>query len=330
MKACDLFLSAFAFALVSPLARAAEGPSFDCAKAGSVGEKTICADPALQAQDRALASAYRAASGKLSPEGRAALLNGQRQWLAMIGAVCAGPPDFHFKDARQCLKSEYEERRKRLETAVTVSGGLEFHRVDIYKLRKVDDPKDNSGSHAGFLTTDKSYPRIDLPKNASERAFNKSLRDQSAEGIGEEGGTDEDFGYDDLAATARLISVRTTGGFYAHGAAHGQHLTSTVNWLRAEGRELRASDVFAPGTPWLRVLREHCFAEVAHYGFVKNAAELDDIVSRPSSWTLGPKGLTVLFNSYQVASYADGRPEVTIPWDVLRPYLAATAPVPGR
>src|SRR5580704_12473470 len=101
MKAANLFLSVCAFVLVSPLARAAEGASFDCAKARSAVETTICADPALLAQDRALASAYRVAFEKLSPQGRAALLNGQRQWLAMIGTVCAGPPDFRFKDAQQ-------------------------------------------------------------------------------------------------------------------------------------------------------------------------------------------------------------------------------------
>lgn len=45
-------------ALASPAVAVAQGPSFDCARAATADELTICADPQLSELDLALASAY--------------------------------------------------------------------------------------------------------------------------------------------------------------------------------------------------------------------------------------------------------------------------------
>ena len=56
-------------------------PSFDCAKAGSVAEKMICADPALAAADAEIASHFSAALKKLDAPARKALAEDQQAFI---------------------------------------------------------------------------------------------------------------------------------------------------------------------------------------------------------------------------------------------------------
>lgn len=58
-------------------------PSFDCRKAGTASEITICSSAHLAELDRALASLYSSAKARLSSGDRQALLTSQRSWLAM-------------------------------------------------------------------------------------------------------------------------------------------------------------------------------------------------------------------------------------------------------
>ncbi|HWD28842.1 MAG TPA: DUF3298 domain-containing protein [Rhizomicrobium sp.] len=299
-------------------------PSFDCAKAHSPLEKIICTDPKLAAADRKMADAYRAALSRVSPDGRQALRDGQRQWLAMIDTYCTPQK---ADEARSCLETEYDERNTRLAKAIYRGGGLTIRAVDVYRLDKVADPSDTNGSHGGYLTTDFSYPQIDAPKSEAERRFNLYLQDQAKAVKGEEG-SDLDLDFDDLAAAPQLISVELTSGFYAHGMPHAQYSSHAVHWLLPDGRPLKASDVFKLGMPWQALLRARCFADVKQYGFIKAEKDLAGMVEDPQDWSFGPTGLTVNFDSYEVASYADGQPEVLIPWSDLRAYLAPHAPVP--
>ncbi len=88
-----------AWALAGLAASAAHGATFDCRKAGTVVEKTICADPALSGLDDRLGAAYRAALN--AGTDRASLVTGQRRWIADTRDRCA--------DAA-CLARSYEAR----------------------------------------------------------------------------------------------------------------------------------------------------------------------------------------------------------------------------
>ena len=91
-KSLLLLLASFC---VLPLAGAA---SFDCAKAKSKQEKTICADPELSALDDSLAAAYKKARAQTPNSLRGALTNWQKQWLENT-MNCAGSA---------CLKAAYQ------------------------------------------------------------------------------------------------------------------------------------------------------------------------------------------------------------------------------
>ena len=80
-----------------------EGPSFPCTAAKSAAEKAICADPALAAQDRRMASAYAKVLAALDAPGRAALRADQRFFLEVrdIQMANAKPEDYDLKGDMQ-------------------------------------------------------------------------------------------------------------------------------------------------------------------------------------------------------------------------------------
>ncbi|RDU67026.1 hypothetical protein CQA53_01825 [Helicobacter didelphidarum] len=50
-------------------------PSFDCDKAASIVEKTICADEELASEDKYMTSVYRGKMGLINDEGKKELLH---------------------------------------------------------------------------------------------------------------------------------------------------------------------------------------------------------------------------------------------------------------
>lgn len=74
-----------AFALLAAAqAQAQTGPSFDCRKASSEVEKTICADPKLAALDLRVSRAYAEALKRLDARGAEALRQDQRSFQATL------------------------------------------------------------------------------------------------------------------------------------------------------------------------------------------------------------------------------------------------------
>ena len=307
---------------------AAAAPSFDCAKAATTVEKAICGSTALSAADRKLADSYNALLGRVSEPVRAALRNAQRQWLSYVRTLCAKP--MHDDTVEACLTSSYDERQKQLATAITRAGGLTFVRDSLFEARRETGEDEKEPWYQPYSTFESAWPVIDAPKGKSEEQFNKAMAGAalvSARAF-KRGGTDFWFTYDDIAVTDRLISVDTTTSFYGHGAAHPNYGTAMVHWLRTEARLLNAEDVFVAGSKWKTVLRDYCFEKVKREGFVEKAEDIQDTTSNPQSWRFSKQGLTVLFNPYEVASYAEGMQQVFVPWSVLKPYLKKNAPVP--
>lgn len=82
-------------------AAGSEGPSFDCAKAGSDAEKTVCGDARLSALDRELAGLYKAAQ---TGPGELDVAAEQRGWIKGRDAC------WQAVDANRCLLESYQTR----------------------------------------------------------------------------------------------------------------------------------------------------------------------------------------------------------------------------
>ena len=88
--------------LAAGTAYAASGPAFDCRKAATPVEKTICAQPELEALDRRLAAAFRDVQASLpTPDQKNAVRADQVAWLKERDRCDAD---------RVCLHASYEHR----------------------------------------------------------------------------------------------------------------------------------------------------------------------------------------------------------------------------
>lgn len=314
--------------LAAPGALAA--PNFDCTQASDPIEKTICSDPKLSEMDRKLAARYRADLSKLSAEAQVEVRDSQRQWLKYVRTVCDTtvlPKELVFRPTETCLEEAYQDRIAH--TGVLVQDGRAFYSVQGFKAHRSPEADDNTGGHTGFVTLEFSYPQIDGPKTPMEKEINAKLatRAKPSPEYFMSDSMDDDWTDIRIAAVRpALISFRGDSNIYGHGAAHGFGDFFYDHWLVGQGRELTAADIFSAETKWEDFLRATCFAAVKHLGVVSATRGVGDNPVMPSHWSFGRKGFTITFSLLEVGAYPDGEPEVTIPWDKLKPYLAPGAP----
>ncbi|WP_114571707.1 DUF3298 and DUF4163 domain-containing protein [Exiguobacterium flavidum] len=101
------------------------------------------------------------------------------------------------------------------------------------------------------------------------------------------------------------------------GGAHGMGGTTLYNFDRKTGKRVTIADALKSS---LNIKKVHTYA----YNYMKDRERF--FVDKPSDFKLTrdtqfyftPSGITLVFQSYEVASYADGYPEVKIPASVYR------------
>lgn len=84
--------------------------SFDCAKARTPLETTICADPQLGRADVMLSRLYRRAMKSLTPDEQRALNAGERKWMTKVAADCRLTDGPAGAKARDCAREAFERR----------------------------------------------------------------------------------------------------------------------------------------------------------------------------------------------------------------------------
>ncbi len=101
---------------------AADGPTFDCAKAQGAVEKAICADAGLAQRDRALAAAYKAASAKAKGKLADTLRAEQRGWVKgrnecwkADGQETWITATWTVKTVKDCIDAQYRLRTAELQ-----------------------------------------------------------------------------------------------------------------------------------------------------------------------------------------------------------------------
>lgn len=187
MRTAALALLAVSIALP---AIAQNRPSFDCTKAATAHERTICGNPELAAADREMAAAYAALAGRLTGTAKTHLEASQKRWVADWRG-CDGNP----QNLAGCLGGRYRDRTAELK--LFASGPYPF----------ISD-------HAIIVTgktyyVDAAYPQFDgtfADFGAVNRRFAESTRKDVDFFAGSpDGGFEQDF---DLARPMpNLISI---------------------------------------------------------------------------------------------------------------------------
>jgi len=324
-------------ALLLPLLAAApalaqEKPSFDCAKASTVIERTICATPDLARGDREMASTYFALLSHLSGAAKEHLLKDQARWLAARDKACGGLAE----TVPLCLKQHFEARTATLR--VFADGVYPFvSERAIVKTGKI-------GRIA--YSIDAAWPQFD-GNSADFTAVNRRFAGDTSKGIGEATPTsdaasgdprDQIWAFQQWFAlqrpSAHAIAVAISSYTYTGGAhPYGGTWASLVD-LRT-GRFAGPAEVFKAGDNWLKTLLSLVQTDLrkqfaaGHPGF-DDAIETNKLAKTlrdPGLYYFRSGGLQLIFNPDEIGPYAAGKYEVNIPYAALRPLLAPDGPL---
>lgn len=125
----------------------------------------------------------------------------------------------------------------------------------------------------------------------------------------------------------RYIGLLWSGYDYYSGAAHGMPYKDFRLYDRETGEELYLDDILATSEEELNAIVTRMFEErhggdeIWEWGLdyiSENAGFLEDHHLKAGDYYLTDEGLVYYFGAYEVASYAEGMPEVLIPYDELK------------
>jgi Protein of unknown function (DUF3298)/Deacetylase PdaC len=165
--------------------------------------------------------------------------------------------------------------------------------------------------------------------------FKKDVKVEEGEELPPEGsmGSDLFVGYTVVLAQDDLVSIKFDVGSYYQGAAHPNSYSDVINYDLKNGKQLKLSDLFKPGSKFLQAIATYCIADLKKQA--KEKGLLDDQIQEGAaptsenykSWTITRKGLGINFDAYQVGAYAAGPQSVMVPYTSLKDLINPDAPI---
>jgi len=137
-----------------------------------------------------------------------------------------------------------------------------------------------------------------------------------------------DVNFEVILATGDLISVKIHKNVFFWSAMHPRSTTKTINYALDSGRIINLGDVFRPDSGYLEALSTYCIEALMQRSRVTDLSNREWVERGAAAkaenfrnWNIGRDGLIFTFNEYQVAPYAAGSFEVTIPYARLVPVI---------
>jgi len=313
--------------LAAPAAMAQGGPSFDCARASTAVERTICKMPELARADRALSDAYVALLGRLGGPAREHLQKDQQRWVAKRDRACTASAFLGIED---CLKGLYGNR---LQALAFMSGGP-YPFVSEQILSRTG----KVGATPYHINA--SYPQFDAASPdfaATNRFFLEGARARAADAVPPAGEGENPWSYDQSFSLERpvptAVSVEVTYYIFT-GGAHGSGATAAALVDLQTGRIVRPAEAFGPGNEWRGVLRELAIADLRKqfverpgYDDALEPKAIDKILgeARRYAWRAGK--LVLVFDQDELAAHVMGPYEVEIPYGRIKALLRPDGPL---
>ncbi len=134
------------------------------------------------------------------------------------------------------------------------------------------------------------------------------------------------FSIDANQTLKNILPIKFNEDFYSAGAAHPGATIVTANYDLTSGEPISLVSLFRPGSQYLDVLSSYSINALEDKLGADTSADTIAVGAGPKEDNFGTflitdQGLLVIFNEYQVASYAAGEQEITIPYSSLKNIL---------
>ncbi|HJP90577.1 MAG TPA: RsiV family protein [Pyrinomonadaceae bacterium] len=243
--------------------------------------------------------------------------------LATLAGNWSKPPNEKGSDKKTAF-SVHEE-------PIAFTGGVELTSKQIKESNRklmyevaAQYPQLIGGNNPNFEKFNEAA-RASVTKKVAE--FKKNMAESKDEPKPEGSmGSDIDISYAVALAQDDLISIKFDVGSYYQGAAHPNSFSEVINYDLKNGKQLKLSDLFKPGAKYLQAISAYCIAEL------KKQLDAPEGGAAPvpknyQSWNITKQGLGINFDSYQVASYAEGPQYVLVPYSKLKDLINPDGPI---
>jgi uncharacterized protein YecT (DUF1311 family) len=299
--------------------------AFDCAKASTKTERTICADPTLKAADDAMSAAYDALRHSLQGKEGSMLKLAQKRWLVIRDDRCSPESG---QDLTNCLLKFTEDRRLLLEGAPESGPGSGARIVPVFIQQE--------GS-AKQYDVDYTLLRFADPRSAGQELFNRQLdaigrkaplgphNEQVMEGMQLSAIASAQLSYASPKVISSAINVWSFDG-----GAHGNGGVTNVNIDLTGGRMITfdllfdAADKEPLGVSCRQQIKDQKIEKMGGEEFKPaddpnyQESTIDDYVADLTRWTFTSENAVVTFDAYAIGSYAEGPYTCTYALGLLR------------
>jgi hypothetical protein len=137
--------------------------------------------------------------------------------------------------------------------------------------------------------------------------------------------------YSILHSANDIVSIAFIIQTYFEGAVHGNYNSLTFNYDLNSGRVLKLADLFKPNSNYLKLISDYSIKTLTKElpdpdtEWIQKGAGASQ--ENYKNWNITGKGLSVGFDPYQVASYAEGPHEVVIPYRILKNVIDPDGPL---
>lgn len=223
--------------------------------------------------------------------------------------------------------------------------------IQLTEQLTIVSKKEHDENKEKFYKIDVTFPQIEGDSlSAKEKFFNKLVRDKIELKINQfkkyidkdlphmqtlpenvrHNTLDMDYDIDVIKPNDKfLVSVRlSTEGMQA-GRAHPYHEVDVVNYNLADGKEITLKELFRPGSNYIKFIanysRKNLENKLTDKWMINEGTK--PVAINFQHWNLEEDDILITFSEYQVAPYASGLQEVTIPYEDLKKILSTKAPV---
>ena len=138
-----------------------------------------------------------------------------------------------------------------------------------------------------------------------------------------------DVQYKSLLPAGNTVSIKFDTEGYVAGMVHPYHLSYSLNYDLAKGKDIALSDLFLPGTDYLGAISKYCATQLntRDINFKDFSQGADPTADNYKNWNITPDGLMITFDEYQVAAYVAGPQTVTVPYGELKSLIDPNGPL---